>query len=346
MRTQLFDIGQTLGLGLWTVVRYNGTNKFGQRTYLCRCSCGTEQVVSEYRLRIGRSKACRDCSKTIRFIKLDIGRVFDQWTVRKEDGTGHRGQRIYLCECSCGNTQSIPGYRLLSGRSTKCKACARTKGAVVKIGSTFGLWLVDRDLGTKEYPSGAKKHLWGVICTGCGRHFQRATSVLVGGVTSGCHQCRANPQNRGVPYRALFNNLVYSAKLRKIEVLISLEDFVRFTGFKLCHYCFAPLVWAKHDTQKNGQAYNLDRMDNSRVYARTKLVPCCRVCNMMKSNRCTYERWYRMNECNRRSALAERPEIVADIAADDRLIRELHDGADCRPPIDSWVASIALPPSY
>lgn len=44
--------------GRLTVLRREGTSGDGQKTYLCRCDCGTEKVVKSGNLRSGRTKSC------------------------------------------------------------------------------------------------------------------------------------------------------------------------------------------------------------------------------------------------------------------------------------------------
>lgn len=48
--------GQTFGR--WTVVQYEGRNKFGSCLWLCRCECGSTKVINGADLRRGDSKSC------------------------------------------------------------------------------------------------------------------------------------------------------------------------------------------------------------------------------------------------------------------------------------------------
>lgn len=49
-------IGDTFGR--WTVIAESKVRQGGKRMYLCRCECGTENLVSSGNLRGGKSKSC------------------------------------------------------------------------------------------------------------------------------------------------------------------------------------------------------------------------------------------------------------------------------------------------
>ncbi len=50
--------------GKWTVIKCTGRDKHRQVTWLCRCGCGKEAVVSGGSLRSSHSRGCRSCAKT------------------------------------------------------------------------------------------------------------------------------------------------------------------------------------------------------------------------------------------------------------------------------------------
>jgi len=58
--------------GSWTVLEEAGRTKNQQVRWLCRCSCGTERVVSGIDLTSGKSKTC-GCSRKHRFGKESPG---------------------------------------------------------------------------------------------------------------------------------------------------------------------------------------------------------------------------------------------------------------------------------
>lgn len=57
---------------------------------------------------------------------------------------------------------------------------------------------------------------------------------------------------------------------------ITREQYSYLVGTDCCFYCLGPLSL---------RGYNLDRVDNTRLgYDADNLVPCCKICNGMKSN--------------------------------------------------------------
>jgi hypothetical protein len=53
-----------LAFGRWTVIGVHSRNKHGQILWLCRCQCGTEQLVIGSTLSFGRSLGCRRCGSS------------------------------------------------------------------------------------------------------------------------------------------------------------------------------------------------------------------------------------------------------------------------------------------
>lgn len=95
------------------------------------------------------------------------------------------------------------------------------------------------------------------------------------------------------PFEALYNILVTESHRghRDIPVLLSYEEFVKFTCEKTCHYCGSKLIWLErvnHDVSKH-VGTNLDRKDNTKGYSVENCVACCGECNLTKGDRYTYE---------------------------------------------------------
>lgn len=49
-----------------------------------------------------------------------IGKQFGRLTVVSLDRTTQNGKRYWLCECECGNTKVVEGYKLRSGNTMSC----------------------------------------------------------------------------------------------------------------------------------------------------------------------------------------------------------------------------------
>jgi hypothetical protein len=112
-------VGQKFGK--LTVISSEGM-KNGETSFLCRCDCGNERVVSGGNLTSGRIEYCGKCVKDLSQKKLNkwVGRKFGMLTVVKYD---HReGKNTYWeCLCDCGNTV-IKGCKNLE-QSTQFYSC-------------------------------------------------------------------------------------------------------------------------------------------------------------------------------------------------------------------------------
>ena len=93
--------------------------------------------------------------------------------------------------------------------------------------------------------------------------------------------------------RSIFENKIYRqvagrARMNKKKFSLSFEDFLHLI-YKNCIYCDKPPSNVKKDETKlqyKGYALKyqgIDRKDSSRGYVKDNCVPCCRECNMVKS---------------------------------------------------------------
>ena len=76
-----------------------------------------------------------------------------------------------------------------------------------------------------------------------------------------------------------YSRLKYQAKRRGLEFSLTREDFSEIRDGAACHYCGGSLP---------NFGYALDRKDNGQGYTRENVVPCCEICNTVKSNRLSY----------------------------------------------------------
>lgn len=145
-------------------------------------------------------------------------------------------------------------------------------------GMKFGKWtVIERDglIG--------RAAAWRCVCE-CGLEKRIEGSSLRRGKTTGCMSCSRQIR----PFEAIYNLLVGGASNRGIECSLTYEEYVSFTGDGVCHYCNSQISWVRHAIGKNGQNYNIDRMDSSFGYHKWNCVPCCTSCNKTKSNTLTY----------------------------------------------------------
>ena len=90
------------------------------------------------------------------------------------------------------------------------------------------------------------------------------------------HSCAdAGDDARLRPYEAFYNLLVRGAKKRKIECTLTYEDYFAWANSNaVCHYSGLPIPWVMYSTKGGGQAYFVDRKDNSKGYTLENCVPC------------------------------------------------------------------------
>ncbi len=77
------------------------------------------------------------------------------------------------------------------------------------------------------------------------------------------------------------------AKPRGLEFTLTIEEFLELIDGD-CFYCDSPPSneFGKNNKYLTGShIYNgIDRLDNNKGYTLTNCVPCCKICNKMKSN--------------------------------------------------------------
>lgn len=97
---------------------------------------------------------------------------------------------------------------------------------------------------------------------------------------------RANPQAYAqISYR--YNVLKAKCKYRGYELGLSIEEYRLLVENKPCNYCGGSTV---------SFGSGLDRVDSTKGYTQGNCVPCCYLCNVMKSDM-TLETFY--EQCER-----------------------------------------------
>ena len=95
--------------GEWTVVHYTGNGQ-----WLCRCSCGTEKIVSGFALKNSRCKSCGHDHTSNAFIDL-TGMTIGELLVLEYLGDG-----LWKCRCSCGKPYIARGRYLRESANPSC----------------------------------------------------------------------------------------------------------------------------------------------------------------------------------------------------------------------------------
>ena len=106
-------------IGRWTLLKPEENGR-----WLCRCECGTQRSVLERSLKYGGSQSCgcltrqRAGEKTRHQLE---GKTFGRLTVQNiSPKKAPNGGACWECLCECGNTCTVAGSLLVTGRRTSC----------------------------------------------------------------------------------------------------------------------------------------------------------------------------------------------------------------------------------
>lgn len=119
--------------GKLVVLKYIGKNqtKHGGSLWECQCDCGNVAIIGGTELRTGRTIQCPKCGKEQAIKKLveykhstleDLtNRQFGDLTVLSlSDRKNKHGDRLWVCQCVCGNIVEVQGNNLKSGNTMSC----------------------------------------------------------------------------------------------------------------------------------------------------------------------------------------------------------------------------------
>src|ERR1700676_289946 len=144
------------------------------------------------------------------------------------------------------------------------------------VGKRFGKLLVKANSGFRKFGNVA----WTCQCD-CGKECLRSTRTLKTGQSKscGCYRSYPRPERRlnDTCQRTLFSSYRTSARIRKFDFKLSIEEFKSICSL-VCHYCSAApsreVKYKRDVVLMNG----IDRVDNSKGYEISNCVSCCSVC--------------------------------------------------------------------
>jgi len=103
--------------GHWTVLSYEGN-----KSYMCRCSCGVTRVVMSAGLLGGTSTSCGHTNGEKLIIDIR-GKQIGKLKVLK-----YIGHKKWVCKCDCGRTVDVEGKTLRDGKKTCCGCSVEKRG--------------------------------------------------------------------------------------------------------------------------------------------------------------------------------------------------------------------------
>lgn len=180
----------------------------------------------------------------------------------------------YILKCTkCGSVKDISQGHF--SEVIKCETCKYNK----IIGTIVNHYKILEYIETKK-----GKAYYKVCCIKCGKESIRDMHSIK--TTKFCSGCRGTTDNPAI--NILLNNYKSSAKKRGYTFDLTPEEFSNLLKSD-CYYCgskptlrhFKVYGASKHgiDFEYNG----IDRFDNSEGYTKENCVPCCSICNIMKS---------------------------------------------------------------
>ena len=257
--------------GRWTVIN-RAENKVlpsGQKRTMwhCQCDCGNEKDVSADSLKSGQSKSC-GCFHKDRIAETTLtdltGRSFGRWSVIKR-GDPHitpsgQSKTMWLCRCECGTERYVDACNLASGTTRSC-------GCLQKDSITI-------DLTKRVYDNNG--NLIQKLCPCCKKFIDVSlfskNKRRPDGYNEYCNNClKYNDKKR-------YDHYKHGAKSRKLCFDLTIDEFKNITS-QPCAYC------GEFSVYFNGVGINgIDRIDSSKGYIVNNVIPCCEMCNKMKSN--------------------------------------------------------------
>lgn len=205
----------------------------------------------------------------IKFPEKELGKSedltnkrFGKWMALYKTENSSRGTR-WVCKCLCEKEtiRPVDAKSLLSGKSTSC-GCERDK--TISKNNDKKIHIRDEN---------------GVIvqkkCFRCNQWLPLSSFYKSNhhhdGYGSECKKC----QNESKESR--YNLYRKNATRRNIKFNLSKNDFYDITS-KPCYYCGG---YSNKDI--NNKLYNgVDRIDSSKDYDLSNVIPCCDICNKMK----------------------------------------------------------------
>ena len=280
--------------------------------YICDCDCGTKgKSISAYQVRKGIVKSCGCYNSEVghnRAINL-AGKKFGNFLVIERDNT--KQNKVYWkCKCLCGSIISVESYRLRNGLISNC-GCKKVEEKNKIIGMKIGLLTI---VGYSDKTTKKGEHY--IICDcDCGtkgklvlknalfnKNPERRTISCGCYVRNGLHVKERTKEDRIMHIQEyLYGKLKIRNKKLGFDnhEIISFDNFISIIN-EPCYYCGLIETDTSMDTKSKrivnndiiykpvtGTIYKhngIDRIDSNKGYVVDNVIPCCKYCNIAKSD--------------------------------------------------------------
>ena len=226
-----------------------------------------------------------------------------------------------MIECkACKQTKNFSEFRKRKdskdGFRNVCRVCQDNNVKIGKVineaGNTFGQWKVIARAENKKDGSAR----WLCVCA-CGTERAVSANTLREGTTLSCgcalktfRKESRSPNTiektifRGYRTGALSRGHVFELTLKEVEKLL----------YSDCAYCGdSPSDIKYFNTKNNGKdqthfilTNGIDRVDNTKGYTLENCVPCCKMCNQLKSNHTLEAFFEKISKINNKRMLDEK----------------------------------------
>ena len=152
-------------------------------SYLCRCDCGKEKIITESNLLNGHTRSCGCLTgsslKDKRFGKLKV----------LSHATAIGSMPFWKCRCDCGNEIVVSRDDLFWGSVVSCGCDRKSDPAHRLEGRMFGTLTVIREVDPLFAPEDTLESVWLCRCE-CGKEIVVPRDILLNGkaVNCGCEE--------------------------------------------------------------------------------------------------------------------------------------------------------------
>lgn len=263
--------------GELTVIKHIGKSSYGATMWECKCSCGKIINVNGANLRNGHKTSCghEKIQQENEKNQNMIGKKFGRWTVLYlTEERNKRREKLWHCQCECGNEKDVTTYLLTSGQSKSC-GCLQ-KEASAKLGHNSFMDISNERFGKLVaikpiFSNNRDKHTKWLCKCDCGN----TVIVDLGNLRSGKSQscgCVSSQNEENIIKMLIENNISYEYQYefndlpnKPFDFYINNQYVLEYDGQQ--HFIYSSCGWNDKEklirTHKNDLTKNKFCFDNN-----------------------------------------------------------------------------------